>query len=80
MSFIHLPDRELFEEGVLLTSEYNEDVRCDLFGLRRLSDNTDIIPCVYKSILSYRNGFARVIDLADVAFPPSPPPPVCAGT
>lgn len=64
MSFVHLPDRELFEEGVLLTSEYNKDIRCDLYGLYRLSDSKNIIPCLYKSILSYRNGFARVIDLA----------------
>ena len=64
MSYIHLPDQELFEKGVLLTSEYNEDIRCDLQGLYIVSDGKSIIPCIYKKILSYKNGFARAIDLA----------------
>lgn len=64
MSYIHLPDQELFEEGVLLTSEYNEDIRCDLQGLYRLSSGKSILPCIYKKVLSFKNGFARAIDLA----------------
>lgn len=64
MSFVHLPDKELFEEGVLLETEYNKDLRCDLQGLYRLSDGEHFVPCLYKKVLSYKNGFARVIDLA----------------
>ena len=64
MSYIHLPDKELFEEGVLLTSEYNEEIRCDLQGLYRLSNSKSILPCIYKKVLSFKNGFARAIDMA----------------
>lgn len=64
MSYIHLPDKELFDGGVLIVSNYNTQIRCDVFGLYRLCDSKNVVPCIYRRILSFRNGFAKAIDLA----------------
>lgn len=64
MSFNYSPNQQLFDEGVLIKSEDHPDIRVQLFGLYGKCDGRIIIPCRYKSILSYRNGIARAIDLA----------------
>lgn len=69
MSCFHATDRELFDKGVLIRYRYDKTLRCELQGLYRLKDTTGLyngetfIPCVYKKILSYKNGFARVITI-----------------
>lgn len=60
----YMPDRELFDENILIVCEYNKDVRCDLYGLCSVEEENIVIPCIYKSILSHKNGFARAIDLS----------------
>lgn len=64
MSNFKVPDRELFEEEILISYEYNEELRCDLEGIYRIGDEFKFIPCLYKKVLSYKNGFARVINMA----------------
>lgn len=69
MSYI-IPDRELFDRGVLIEIKHNKDLHVDLEGLyllhegKLLCEGESIVPCVYKKILSYRNGFARAINVA----------------
>lgn len=64
MSYMYQPDKELFEEGVLLVRDFDSKIKCELVGLYKTGNAKQIIPCIYKSILSFKNGFARVIDLA----------------
>ena len=66
----HIPDRELFEGRVLIKYEYNKELRCDLQGLCHIREDIvfdgDLfdIPCIYKKILSHKNGFTRAINIA----------------
>ena len=69
MSCSYIPDKELFESGVLIKYEYNDELKYQLQGLCWIteadkSDNVHSIPCIYKKILSYKNGFARAINPA----------------
>ena len=64
MSFIEVPDKELFEDGVILIRKFSWEIRDNVFGLYRLEGEQHIVPCVYKKVLSFKNGFARVIDMA----------------
>ena len=58
------PDGELFEEGVFLIVKWNDKICSNLYGLLRLKDGKTILPCLYKSILGFKNGFARAINMA----------------
>ena len=66
----HIPDRELFEGRVLIKCLYNEELRCELQGLCQLKEGVEAdddatdIPCIYKKILSHKNGFTRAINIA----------------
>ena len=64
MSFFEVPDRELFEDGVILIRSFNWDIRDNVYGLYRQEENKHIVPCVYKKVLSFKHGFTRVIDIA----------------
>ena len=70
MSCIQMSDKELFENGVCITRKFNEQLQIELQGIRSTKNNAESetetfdIPCIYKKILSYKNGFARAIDMS----------------
>ena len=64
MSKFIIPERELFDEGIFIIHDYNEELRCELEGIYGIGNIFNYIPCMYKKVLSCKNGFARAINIA----------------